>query len=200
MMMKSLRRVALLAAVLLAACGTTSQKNSTTAATPAAPVPAAAPEAPLPSLANQTVKVPAGSGKKVVLNMTGAKVCVEAKDWASFKEEWRATFAEHAKESGIAFSMQDGAKAPAPEAGTLLNVYVNDYRQVGIGARIFFGVMTGSAYIDAKVGFADLNGGPAFGEQSYNTSSSAWGGVFAKMTPQQVNAIATEVFAEIKGR
>jgi hypothetical protein len=80
----------------------------------------------------------------------------------------------------------------------LLSVYVNDYRQVGIGARIFLGVMTGNAYIDAKVGFLDLNGSERFGEQAYNTSSSAWAGVFAKMTPQQVDQIASDIFGSIK--
>jgi hypothetical protein len=68
---------------------------------------------------------------------------------------------------------------------------------VGIGARVFFGVMTGNAYIDAKADYSDLNNGTVFGERLYNTSSSAWGGVFAKMTPQQVDAIATKVFGEL---
>ena len=71
---------------------------------------------------------------------------------------------------------------------------------IGIGARIFLGVMTGNAYIDAKVSFADLGSGQPFGERDYNTSSSAWAGIFAKVTPQQVDAIATMVFAEIKQR
>jgi len=60
--------------------------------------------------------------------------------------------------------------------------------------------MTGNAYIDAKVSYVDLNGGQTFGAQNYNTSSSAWAGVFAKMTPQQVDAIATDVFATLKPR
>jgi hypothetical protein len=132
--------------------------------------------------------------------MTGPKTVVEAKDWASFKEEWRATFADHAKSSGIVFSMQDGEARPAGEAGTLLNVYVNDYRQVGIGARIFLGIMSGNAFIDSKVAFTDLKNGARFGEQTYNTTSSAWHGVFASMTPQQVNSIATEVFASLNAR
>jgi hypothetical protein len=135
-----------------------------------------------------------------MLNMTGPKTVTEAKDWVSFKEEWRATFADHAKERGIAFEMQEGDAKPLGEPGTLLNVYINDYRQVGIGACIFLGIMTGNAYIDAKVGFADLSVGSRFGEQAYNTSSSAWAGVFGKMTPQQVDAIATEIFGSIKPR
>ena len=96
--------------------------------------------------------------------------------------------------------MQEGEARGSADSGTLLTVYVNDYRQVGIGARIFLGVMTGNAFIDSKVSFSDLKTGQRFGEQAYNTSSSAWGGVFAKMTPQQVDAIASGVFGEIKGR
>ena len=38
----------------------------------------------------------------------------------------------------------------------------------------------------------------AEGERTYNTTSSAWGGVFAKMTPQQVDAIASRVFGELR--
>ena len=181
---------------VLAGCSTPAQKSSTVAAAPAA---AAAPVAPAPEPL-QPVRVPAESAKKVVLKMTGDKISIEAKDWASFKEEWRATFADHAKQSGVAFAMQEGEVRPAGDAGTLVTVYVNDYRQVGIGARIFFGVMTGNAYIDAKATFSDLNAGAGFGDRAYNTSSSAWAGVFGKMTPQQVDSIASQVFDEIKVR
>ncbi len=181
---------ALTAAItLLAACGTPTQTNT-----------GAAPQTPAATPVTEVVRVPAIAAKRVVLNMSGPKTVTEAKDWASFKEEWRATFTDHAKEKGITFSLQDGDARPLGEPGTLLNVYVNDYRQVGIGARIFLGVMTGNAYIDAKVGFVDLNNGARFGEQAYNTSSSAWAGVFAKMTPQQVDAIATQIFGSITSR
>jgi hypothetical protein len=190
--MKHLHAAALIAAItLLAACGTTPKTDA----------PAAAPVAQPTSVAiAQPVRIPAAASRTVVLNMTGPKAVTEAKDWASFKEEWRATFAEHAKAQGIAFSMQQGDVRPAAAPGTVLDVVVNDYRQVGIGARIFLGVMTGNAYIDAKVTYADLNGGAVFGQQTYSTSSTAWAGVFAKMTPQQVDAIATEVFTTLKPR
>jgi hypothetical protein len=155
---------------------------------------------PTPAVSAQSVRIPAESAKKVVLIMTGAKAAVDAADWAGFKEEWRATFAEHAKLTGIAFAMQEEKSRTPPEDGTALTVYVNDYRKVGIGARVFFGAMTGNAYINAKVTFSDLKTGQRFGEQSHNTSSTAWAGVFAKMTPQQIDAIATEVFREIKSR
>jgi hypothetical protein len=144
------------------------------------------------------VSVPAASAKKVVMSMTGPKQVVESKDWAEFKREWRETFADHAKSSGIEFSFVEGDIQPQAVDGTRLQVTVADYRIVGIAARIMFGIMTGNAFIDAKVSFANLRDGAALGEQQHNTSSSAWGGVFAKVTPQQVDAIATEVFRDLK--
>jgi hypothetical protein len=186
--MKVSMAATLVAIAVLSGCATKVDKG-----VPSSSASATAPRAP-----SQPITVPAASAKKVVLAMSGPKNVVEARDWAGFKEEWRATFADHAKSAGITFSMQaDGAK-PTPADGTLLTVFINDYRMVGIGSRIFLGVMTGNAYIDAKVQFSNLNSGESFGTQTYNTTSSAWEGVFGKMTPQQVDAIAAEVFGEIK--
>lgn len=183
---------ALAAALLVAACATPSTDK------PAGAAPADKPAAAVTAPGTPAVKVPAAAARKVVLTMTGPKNVVEAKDWAEFKREWRETFAEHAQGAGIAFAFHDGPGAPAGEPGTLLQVQVNDYRIVGIGSRILFGVMTGNAFIDAKIRFADLRTGATFGEQAHNTSSSAWGGIFAKVTPQQVDAIAADVFADLK--
>ncbi len=132
------------------------------------------------------------------MTMTGSKQVVEAKDWADFKREWRETFSEHAKAAGIDFSFVEGELQPQGQDGTMLLVNVADYRLVGIGARIMFGIMTGNAYIDAKIRFVSLRDGVAFGEQQFNTSSSAASGIFAKVTPQQVDLIATEVFRDLK--
>jgi uncharacterized protein YceK len=191
--------LALVAAITLAGCAS---KPTETAGTPAAPGSAAgtagtASTASAPR-ASTPVVIPAASAKKVVMAMTGPKQVVEAKDWADFKREWSATFADHAKAAGIEFSFVEGNVAPQAADGTVLLVNVADYRMVGIGARIFFGIMTGNAYIDAKVTFANLRNGTPWGEQQHNTSSSAWSGIFAKVTPQQVDAIATEVFRDLK--
>ncbi|MGE0801676.1 MAG: hypothetical protein AB7G13_35710 [Lautropia sp.] len=144
------------------------------------------------------VPVPAAAAKNVVLTMTGPKQVVESKDWPEFQREWRETFAEHARDAGIAFRFADQPPAAGAEDGTLLTVDVADYRIVGIGARVFFGAMTGNAYIDAVVRYTNLRDGRAFGEQPAKTTSSAWGGVFARVTPQQVDAIASTVFADLK--
>jgi hypothetical protein len=157
----------------------------------------AAPAGTLAAPIAAPLTTPLASAKRLVLNMTGPATVTQSKDWPAFQEEWRATFADHAKAAGMTFDVQQGEARSTGDAGTLLRVYVNDYRMVGIGARVFFGVMTGNAFIDAKASFTDLNDGKEFGERSYNTTSSAWGGVFAKMTPQQVDAIASKVFGEL---
>jgi hypothetical protein len=180
--------------IIMAASGCAAsggQRDSVSAPAPSGA--AAAPNSvPMPPL-----NAPSASTKRLILNMTGPAIVTQAKDWPAFQEEWRATFADHAKEAGVAFDVQKGEARSTGEAGTLLQVYVNDYRMVGIGARVFFGVMTGNAYIDAKANYTDLNDGAVFGERTYNTTSTAWAGVFAKMTPQQVDAIASSVFGEL---
>jgi len=179
----------LLIVSLASGCATSGgSHNSGSVAAPAG----ASVATPLPPLT-----IPPESARRLVLNMTGPNTVTQAKDWTAFQEEWRATFADHAKAAGVGFEVQTGEAHSINATGTLLQVYVNDYRMVGIGARIFLGVMTGNAYIDAKASYTDLNNGNAFGERLYNTTSSAWSGVFAKMTPQQVDAIASMVFSEL---
>jgi hypothetical protein len=151
-----------------------------------------------PGLVETPMGIPAESAKHLVLNMTGASIVTSAKDWPKFQKEWRDNFAEYAKADGVTFEVQDGEGKATGQPGTLLKVYVNDYRFVGIGSRVMFGVMTGNAYIDAKATFCDLNDGKEIGERVYNTSSTAWAGIFATMTPGQVDTIGKDVFAELK--
>jgi hypothetical protein len=151
-----------------------------------------------PVLIEAPVGIPAASAKHLVLNMTGASIVTNAKDWPKFQKEWRDNFEEYAKTDGVTFEVQDGEGHATGQPGILLKVYVNDYRFLGIGSRIMFGVMTGNAYIDAKATFCDLNDGKELGGRIYNTSSTAWAGIFAKMTPAQVDAIGQQVFAELK--
>jgi ABC-type uncharacterized transport system auxiliary subunit len=185
------------AALFMAGCATKPVEGgaSTTPSAATSAAPAAADTSPRVST---PVVIPAASARKVVMAMTGSKQVVEAKDWAEFKREWRETFAEHAKAAGIAFSFVEGDVAPRAEDGTLVLVDVADYRIVGIGMRIMFGIMTGNAYIDAKVKYANLRDGKVLGEQQFNTSSSAGAGIFAKVTPQQVDLIGSEVFRDLK--
>ena len=184
-MLRSLLSLSLACTLLLAGCATAPGGKPDGSAAPAARI--ASP-----------VTIPAAAARTVVLTMTGPKHVVDARDWSEFQREWRETFADHAKEAGIAYRFAEAVPPLGGEDGTLLHVTVNDYRIVGIGARIWFGVMTGNAFIDARVRYASLRDGTTFGEQQYHTSSSAGGGIFAKVTPQQVDQIAGNVFLDLK--
>jgi hypothetical protein len=49
----------------------------------------------------------------------------------------------------------------------------------------------------AQVTFRDLKSGDVLSSKAYDTTSSAWGGVFAGMTTKQVTAMCHEIFAAI---
>jgi len=144
------------------------------------------------------VQIPAASAKRMVLTMTGPANVTGSSDWEEFKREWRETFSDHAREAGIDYSFVDTPPAAGSQDGTLLTVTVADYRNMGVGRRMLLGALAGNAYIDARISYTDLRAGTAFGEQQYNTSSTAWAGVFSRVTPQQVDQIATSVLLDFK--
>ena len=138
----------------------------------------------------------ATSGKSIVLNMTGSTQATTAKDWSDFKGLWREPCAHESATLGDSFSVQEGDARPTGDAGTLVVVDVADYRYISTGARIMLGVMTGNAYINAKVSFRDLADGTVRSTKTYDTTSSAWGGVFSGMTTKQVAAMCHEIVTE----
>ena len=50
------------------------------------------------------------------------------------------------------------------------------------------------------VTFADLKTGRAAGTRKYNTTSSAWQGIFSALTTKQVEGMCTEIVKEVAGR
>ncbi|MBL8447739.1 MAG: hypothetical protein JNJ44_10050 [Zoogloeaceae bacterium] len=138
------------------------------------------------------------SASKLVLNVGGSPTSIGSQDWAGFKAEWKDNFQEQAATANVPFEMQEGPPRSTNENGTLLYVYVNDYRFIRPGTRYLTGVLSGNAFIDSKFTFTDLKTGSLLGSQTANTSSSAWEGVFSPMTNKQVEAIAIDVFKQIK--
>lgn len=174
---------------LLTGCAATVQRSAPAGASSATAAPAQAP-----------LNIPPESAGRVVLSVQLAPSHPKDSGWTAFRQEWVDITAEQAKAKGFQFAVQDGEPRPLGQPGTLMVVRVNDYRHVGIGQRMAFGIMTGNAFVDAKVEFRDLATGKLYGERSYNTTSSAWHGVFAAVTPKQLYAIADETLAEIKRR
>lgn len=150
------------------------------------------------SSAGMPLKTTSDSSRHIAMNVTGPHT--ESGDWEQLKGEWRAAMKSAAASIGAKFSAQEGKPQPTGELGTLVVVNVNDYRYLSPGARYGFGVMTGNAYVDSTVQFMDLKTGALLGERKYNTSSTAWQGIFSAMTEKQIQAITSEIANEIKAK
>lgn len=146
------------------------------------------------------IAVTAEAAKHIAFSVTGSKTATDSKDWAAFKGMWNDAMKAEADAAGRRLTVVEGEAKPSGDAGTLVVVYVNDYRWVSAGARFAVGVMTGNAFIDSKASFSDLASGRALGERVYNTTSSAGQGIFAPMTDKQIAAICKEIVAEVKAR
>ena len=142
--------------------------------------------------------IPAQSKARLVMNVGGVPQATASRDWEAFRAEWRSAFKAEADAAGIAFVWQDGPPKPLGQAGTLLAVHVDDYRYLSPGARYGLGVMTGNAYVNAKLRYLSLADGRPFGEETVNTSSSAWQGIFSAMTEKQIQAIAKDAIQELR--
>ena len=144
------------------------------------------------------VAVPLQSKARLVLNVAGAPQAAQSKDWPAFRAEWQTAFQAAAEAAGVAFVWQDGPVKPLGQAGTLLAVDVADYRYLSTGARYGLGIASGNAYVNARLRYLSLADGRLFGEQSVNTSSSAWEGIFSATTDKQIQAIARDVMRDFQ--
>jgi hypothetical protein len=143
------------------------------------------------------VKVGADASKRLILNMTGSKDSTTSSDWEPFKGLWRQALQEDMAANGAPFSAQEGEPKSTGEPGTLLVVDIVDFRYLTAAVRFGFGVMTGNAFVNARVSFRDLKTGEVWGEQRYDTSSTAWEGIFSAMTEKQVRAICKEIVGNL---
>jgi hypothetical protein len=140
------------------------------------------------------------SAKAIVLNVTGSRIATESNDWEQCKGEWRAAMKSEAAGLGATFTPQEGDPKPTGDSGTLVVVNIADYRYLSPGARYGFGVMTENAFIKSRVQYRDLATGEVLGEHSYDTTSTAWQGIFSAMTEKQVQAICKQIIAEVTPR
>jgi hypothetical protein len=112
-MMKFETCAALLIIILASGCATTGGEHDSAPTAATAGAGAAPTAAPLPPLT-----MPPTSAMRLVLNMSGPAAVTQSKDWPAFQEEWRATFADHAKDAGVVFEVQKSEARSIGEAGT----------------------------------------------------------------------------------
>jgi hypothetical protein len=150
--------------------------------------------------AETNIVVPAASTHTIVLRMNGSTVATSASDWPRVQTEWREAMEGASQDASSTFVDETVKRTSRHGAGTVVDVYVDDFHFVAPGARYTLGIMTGNAFIQARVTFRDLQSGRAFGERNYNTSSSAWQGIFAPTSDKQARAIAADIVKQINPR
>lgn len=170
--------VLLAAASLLSACAATVQR------------PAAAPVDPVAIN---------GDVRQVVLVVEGSDAARAQDDWADFRALWNEAIRTSASAAGLQGSVRDSRPASLDPTGAVVVVRVDSYRYVSTGARYGLGVMTGNAHIKASAQFIEVPGGRVAATRTYDTTSSAWQGIFAPMTTKQVQAITDQIVAEARG-
>jgi hypothetical protein len=176
------------AAMLLSGCAATLQTQNT------------ASSADTVKTAEPGIVVPPSSTHTIVLRMNGSSVATSASDWSRVQTEWREAMEGASQEAQSTFVDETVKRTSRHGAGTVVDVYVEDFHFVAPGARYTLGIMTGNAFIQARVAFRDLQSGRVFGERNYNTSSSAWQGIFAPTSDKQARAIAADIVKQINPR
>lgn len=147
----------------------------------------------------QQLAITQSARNNLVVNFQGDSRVEANDDWGRLRTKWQSALRNEGEAAGIAVSEQYGKPRGAEAPGVLLLINVSNFRYLTSGMRYGFGVMTGNAWIQSNVSFVDLQSGETLGSRSYDTSSSAWEGVFSAMTEDQVAAISKEIIAEVKG-
>lgn len=130
---------------------------------------------------------------KLVMTVSGSPAMEASSDWVAFCEEWQTSMTAATAAAKLEFVYAGNKNANLADAATLVQIKVNDFRYVSQAKRYGLGVFTGNAFMDVDVDFTDLPSAQKLGARKFTTSSSAWQGVFAAMTPKQVEAVSAEI-------
>jgi len=158
--------------------------------------------ATVPRDAGQAAPVSASpqAAKRVLLEISAAGNIGVGADWDAFVEEWQTSMTAAAAANGATFTMlKPGSPAPG-DAAALVKMKVNDFKYVSQAKRYAVGIFAGNAFMDVEVEYVELPPGKTLGKRKFQTSSSAWQGIFSAMTPKQVEAVAKEIVADVASK
>lgn len=139
-------------------------------------------------------QAPAGA---LVAVVTGSPAIQGSDDWSSFLEEWQSSLADAAETSKIPFVFaKDEAAIPA-KSSILVRLTVNNFRYVSTTKRIMLGIIAGNASMDVDAEYVELPANKPFGSKKFNTTSSAWEGIFSAVTPKQVRTVSDLIVKDV---
>lgn len=140
---------------------------------------------------------PQMSGASLVAVVTGSPAMQASSDWSSFLAEWQESLAASAETAQMPFVfVKDEASIPS-RTSILVRLTVNDFRYVSTTKRYMLGVMAGNAYMDVDANYIALPANKPLGSKKFNTSSSAWEGIFSAVTPKQVRTVSDLIVKDV---
>ncbi|CAE6906217.1 conserved exported protein of unknown function [Pseudomonas marincola] len=145
-----------------------------------------------------SVALPDDARSNLVVNFQGTDRVLAHPDWGRLKTEWRGAMQSEASTAGYRVTEQAGTPRAEGKPGVLIVIDVSNFRYLTAGTRYAVGIMSGNAWIESKVNYSSLLTGANYGSRTYNTSSTAWEGVFSAMTEEQIQAISKEIVAEVR--
>ena len=138
--------------------------------------------------------------KRVFLEATAIGNIGTGPDWDAFIEEWQTSMVAATASKGATFTIAKPGEAPIGDVAVLVRMKVNDFKYVSQARRYAVGIFAGNAFMDIDVEYIEYPQGKSLGKRKFQTSSSAWQGVFSAMTPKQVEAVSKEIVAEVVGK
>ena len=146
------------------------------------------------TVAANRAQAPAGA---LVAVISGGPAVRANGDWQSFLEEWQTSLAASAEIAKMPFVLaMDETNIPS-NTSILIRLTVNDFKYVSTTKRFMLGVMAGDAYMDVDAQYVALPANKPFGSKKFNTSSSAWEGIFSAVTPKQVQTVSEMIVKEV---
>jgi len=146
---------------------------------------------------HETLSVYTDAKQEIIFSVSGSEWVESNPEWLKFRAAWLTAMRSEATRVGIKYSDIGKAKRLAPYPATVVAVDVSNFRYVSKDERYGLGVMIGNAWVNSKVTFSDWQTSEQYAARTYDTSSSAWEGVFSAMTKEQIQAISREIVSEI---
>ncbi len=147
--------------------------------------------------ATSAPSISTAASQQVFMEVAAAAGVGTNPDWDAFLEEWQTSMTAAASSKGARFALAKPGASPKGETAVLVRMTVNEFQYVSQAKRYAVGIFSGNASLDVDVEFIELPQGKSLGKRKFQTSSSAWQGVFAAMTPKQVEAVSKEIIGEI---
>lgn len=146
------------------------------------------------SISEPRAQAPAGA---LVAVVTGSPAAQSNGDWSSFLEEWESSLKDSAAAAKTPLVFAKDETAIPSNASVLIRLTVNDFKYVSTTKRFMLGIMAGNASMDVDAQYIELPANKTLGSKKFNTSSSAWEGIFSAVTPKQVRTVSELIVKDV---